>query len=267
MSPQSGEGYFDSLSLSFRGTLAAATTIALETMAALVQPLIWSDVSPRVVMRGNDLFALSTAFYGTNPAFLEGAAATTDTIFGLRIPLWVAVKPAESYGFSVTRVAVTNLSAEVLSMSLLAASKNPVAGRGRIDAREIPYTSLAATGQQLVTNKLPKVGKLLGLLCFATTVPTSGAVTGGIQEVLLDVGKDRYAAASWADLQAAFTSERDETAASATAMVKDRFLDNYGWLDFRDEPIDAVANDVSLAVDSQTASDPLRFIPVYEVSQ
>ncbi len=55
------------------------------------------------------------------------------------------------------------------------------------------------------------------------------------------------------------------TRANATEMVKHNILRNYGFADFRDDPIDLLANDVAVTVDVQTASDAVRVIPIIEL--
>lgn len=264
---QVGEGYWDSLSLGFKGDGAVAA-VTLEAFLDLVQPLTVIENEPRISMRGTDLFALSTAFYEASPQFVEGAIGQDMKVFGIRVPLWTKPKTTETYGYSITRVAVTNISGEVVTLTLLYDNAVP-AGRnpGRIDAREIPFTTGAATGIQQVTNKLPKLGKLLGLLIFSTTVPTVAADLASVQNLFLDTPTARLVSATWGDLQAAFHANYDFVRADASALVKRNVLDNYGWLDFRDEPVDLVANDVALSIDSQSVSTAVRFIPVIEVPQ
>jgi len=275
---QVGEGYWESLSLAFRGTLT--TTVLLETFLSLVNPLTFIANEPRIQLNGRDAFALSTAFYGQAPKYLEGATGTTDSVYGIRIPLWVKPKPAaESYAWNATRVAVTNVASELLHLSLNYANAAPAAiksantspfeyqGTGRIDARQIPFTTPAATGISQVINKLPKLGSLLGILVFNTTVHTSAAVTADTQFLFLDSPLSRITSASWTDLQNDFLYAEDFTRADATALVTRQVLQNYGWLDFRAEPIDLVGQDIALSVDAEVVSEATRFIPVIEVAQ
>ncbi len=274
---QVGEAYWDSLTLGFRGTLT--TTVLLETFLPLVNPLTFIANEPRIQLNGRDAFALSTAWYGQPPRYNEGATGTTDTVYGIHIPLWVKPKTTESYAWNATRVAVTNVASEVLNLGLeylfTPPPAEPIAGidrlsyrgSGRIDARQIPFTTPSATGIAQVTPKLPKLGKLLGLLVFNTTVPTSAAVTADTEFVFLDSSKSRIVSATWSDLQANFWSPGDFTRADATALVTRQVLQNYGWLDFRDEPIDLVADDIALSIDAEVVSEAVRFIPVIEVPQ
>src|SRR2546425_9575003 len=252
----------------------------MEAFLALVNPITFIPNEPRIQLHGRDAFALSTFWYGQPPRYNEGSTGTTNTVYGIRIPLWIKPKAAsETYSWNATRVAVTNISAEVLSLGLSYQNTAPpnvsfggsdflgYRGPGRIDARQIPFTTPAATGIIQVTPKLPKLGKLLGLLIFNTTVPTNAAVTADTEFLFLDSTKSRIVSATWSDLQANFWSPVDFTRADATALVTRQVLQNYGWLDFRDEPIDLVTDDIALSVDAEVVSEAVRFVPVIEVPQ
>ncbi len=262
--PQVDENYWDSLSLSLFGQGAVAI-VTLENFLNLCNPFVFNANEPRIVMRGRDLFALSMAWYSGVPFAFEGAAAAQDKVFGIRIPLWVKVKPTEQYSWQATRVAVTNISAETLGLSVL--WKTGVPATGRIDAREIPFTTPAATGITQVVPKLPKIGKLLGLLVFATTAPTSAAQTSDVQTLYLQGLKRVLVSANWADLQATFDQYFEETSGLGTVTVLQRLLTNYGFLDLRDEPIDLVNDDVAISIDAEVASEAVRLVPIIEVPQ
>jgi hypothetical protein len=68
-------------------------------------------------------------------------------------------------------------------------------------------------------------------------------------------------------MQAAFRKAIDFTRNDATVMTTRQILQNYGWVELRDTPIDLVANNVAINVDVQLASDPIRIIPVIEIPQ
>jgi hypothetical protein len=287
--PQSGETFFDSISFGIRGTLAGGTTVVLETFLGLVNPLLVVANEPRIVIQGRDAFALSTAWYGKSPAFNEGATATTDTVYGVRVPLNIKVQPKELYSYSITRSAVTNISAEVVSAGLYSLDHAPLgldvaAGMtlapktqggtaptgpdmGRWDIRQITATLPGATGFTQLVPKLPKIGLLRGMLVFSTTVPTSAAVTTSIQRLQLSLPTYNPVDATWQELQAAFLGILDFTRADATALVIRQVLQNYGWIELRDTPLDLVGNDVAVNVDAEVASDAVRLIPVIEIPQ
>jgi|SRR2546427_6969622 len=270
--PQTGEAYWESLSLSLFGQGAVAI-VTLENFLNLVNPFVFNANEPRIVMRGRDLFAFSMAWYNYPAFFFEGAAAAQDKVFGIRIPIWVKPKTNEQYSWQATRVAVTNISVETLGLTVLYKETPPTGNLelgltgGRIDAREIPFTTPAATGIVQVVPKLPKLGKLLGLLVFVTTGPTSAAQTSDVQTLYLDSTKRRLVSANWADLQATFQQYFEETSGLGTVTILQRLLTNYGWLDLRDDPIDTVADDISVSIDAEVVSEAVRIIPVIEVPQ
>ncbi len=241
--------------------------VALTDFLSVVQPLTILANETRINARGVDLFALHAAMYGYNPAFIEGAIGQDDKVYGIRIPLWIKPKATESYGYSITRVAQTNLSGEVVSLAVNYRNTPPAAPAGRIDAREIPFTTPAATGITTAIEKLPKLGKLLGLLVFATTVPTETADSSSVQRLTIDSPKTRLVDATWHELHALFQDHLDFVSGDASELVLRQVLDNYGWLDFRDEPIDVTTDDISVKVDNQSVSTAVRFLPVIEVPQ
>ncbi len=251
-----------SLSIFGQGAVAIVT---LENFLGLVNPFVFNAQEPRIVMRGRDLFALSMAWYSGVPFFFEGAAAAQDKVFGIRIPLWVKPKSTEQYSWQATRAAVTNITVEQLGLTLLTRVNAPATGR--IDAREIPFTTPAAAGITQIVPKLPKLGKLLGLLVFVTTAPTSSAQTSDVQSLTIDGLKHRLASATWADLQSTFDQYFEETSGLGTVTVLQRNLTNYGFLDLRDEPIDLIGDDVAVSIDSEVVSEAVRLVPIIEVPQ
>lgn len=258
--PQAGEAYLDSFSLSFKGDGAVAV-VPLETFLDLVNPFRFVAGVDRTLLRGRDAFALSNAFYGATPDFREGAIGEDDKVAGIRIPAWVALKGGEAYAFDVTRVAVTNISGEVIQLTGHFMGKSP--GGGRLDIRQIPDTLPAVLGLSTRVEKLPKIGLLRGLLVFSTTIPTATADTAGIQRLIIRTAKEELAELAWADLWGAMSQRYDRPTAGVLADV----LDRYGWADFSKDPIDLVGEDISLTVDAGVVSDPVRYIPVIEVAQ
>ncbi len=274
--PQVNEAYWDSIVIGYKGVIAAASTVVMELFLQLVQPFTFVADTTVINIFGRDAFALANAFYGYTPPMYEGSSATIDKVFGIRIPLWLKTKAGVSYSWFATRVAQTNISSEVLNVTLLHRSVVPSSasgygtgyqGTGRIDARAIPFTTPAATGITQVTPKLPKLGKLLGLLVFCTTVPTNAADTSDVQNLFLTTPAIPLVSATWADLHATFDEVIDETRADATAMTLRQVLQNYGFLDLRDDPIDLIKDDIALSVDAEVVSEAVRFVPVIEVPQ
>ncbi len=265
--PGAGEAYYESLVLSLVGTVAVAN-VPIETFLGLLSPFTFLANETRINLRALDMFALSAAWYEYAPKPIEGGVGNKDRVFGIRVPLWIKTKSGENYAYSATRVAQTNISAETLAASLLYDNAAPPGSRGgRIDAREIPVTGPAATGITQLTNKIPKLGNLLGLLFFNPSPPTLASDTSAIQSISIDAGTTTIIKANWADLQAPAAWDYDMTRGNTTEMVKRNILTAYGFLDLRDEPIDLKAADVAVSVDQEVASSAFRLIPVIEVPQ
>src|SRR6267378_794054 len=169
LNPQAGENFLDDLLLSIKGVDAVAIA-PISAFLDLVNPLVYKAGVPLIQAQGRDLFALSTAWYGQLPRYREGAIGQNDHVAGIRIPAHVKLKSNETNAFFITRVAVTNISAEVIRLTgeFLETAKPG----GRYDIRAILDTLPAAAGISQRIQKLPKLGKLLGLLVFCTTVPT-----------------------------------------------------------------------------------------------
>jgi len=258
--PKTGDSYLDSLIISFKGDLAATTTVALETFLDLVNPLAFTRGNMQIQLRGRDLFALSSFFYGVTPDFLVGAAGQDDKVHGIRIPVWAPVDPTKVLSYSITRVAVTNISGEVLHLASRWFSEAP-AGRTPIYAVQITDTLPATTGISTRIQRLPKLGNLLALIVFNTTVPTVTADTASVQRLFMDAPGGERSEHHIADMLGTWKEFHDR----GTADVIPGVLGPYGVIDFRDSPLDLIANDVKVDVETGVASDAVRYIPVIQL--
>ncbi len=264
VTPQPGENYLESLLLSFKADDATAV-VSLAAFLDLVNPLQFNAGAPLTQIRGRDAFALSTAWYGIVPRYREGAIGEDDKVAGIKVPVWAKTKPAEAWSFFITRVAVTNLSGEVLRLTGDFLEKAP--NTGRLDIRQIPVTTPAALGITQLVPKLPKTGRLLGLLVFSTSVPSFTVDTASIERLFIDGAKTRYCDLHWQDLSAGLLYRPDSLASAGTQSPGVVALDNYGFADFRDDPIDLVAEDIAINADVGVVSEAVRLLPIIEVPQ
>ncbi len=252
--------YIDAFSVAFSGDLAATTTVAIETFLNLLNPFqfkIKGDV--RISLRGRDLYALNALYLSKSPGFFEGAAGEDDKVFGLQIPIWYTMAPQDVASWLATRVAVTNIATEELTVAYSTAEAQRRAGYYHIV--EITGTTPATTGIFRAVDFLPAKGWLQGILFFSTTVPTATAETVGITRVqilrddVLDIHR------RWDELgaEARFTGNLG----TASAFVD--ILANYRWLDLSEDPWDLRTSRVAVDIDSGVASEAFRIIPVYLV--
>lgn len=260
--PQNGEAYLDSLYVSITATTAVGLP-TLQTVGSILQPLVVKAGEPRIQMRGSDLLALSMAWYGTTPPTYVEDVGDTTIISGVRIPAQIKIKTNENYAFFASRVGQTNLTVETLLVGSRWLSTAP--NMGRLDMREIPYTTPGATGITTAYQKLPKLGNLKGLLVFCNTPQDEEGTAPSIQRIFLDSPSTRLVSANWQEARSGIVTNAQNGA--ITNSYLETFCNQYGFLDFRDEPIDLVGQDVALTVDVQATSDSVRFIPIIEMPQ
>ena len=258
---EGGENYLAEMVISYKGD--GTGVVAMETFLDLVNPLSFKANNPRINLRGRDIFALNIAWFGNVPAFIEGGSGTDDKVAGMRIPLQVVPGQAEALAYSITRAAVANIATEVLRLSLRSFESIPEPMPGRIDAKEILVTTPASLGIADLVETIPRIGRLMGILVFQTTVPTESADTADVQRAFLETPRGRFGDYHVQDMMGAFTDYFQEI---PTGPLQD-ILANYGWIELREEPIDLVTDEVKIKADVGVVSEAVRFIPVIEVAQ
>jgi hypothetical protein len=263
ISPEDGENYLDEFILSYKGDIAAASNVTIEDFLDLVNTFRYKADTPRIELRGRDIFALSVAWFGNLPWFREGATAEDVKVGGMRIPVQSLLTGNKAHAYRIGRSAVTNISGEVLRLTMKTLEVPPPGMPGRIDAKEMVLTTPASAGIQTLVEELPRIGRLLGLLVFLTTVPTDTADAATIQRLFLETNRGRFADAHVMDLLAGFTEYYAEIPAGNAQDV----LGNYGWLELRQEPINLVDDKVSIKADVRQTSEAMRIVPVIEVAQ
>ncbi len=255
-----GGRYIDHFTLGFRGTIAVAT-VALTSFLALVNPIqIKVNGNPIVSMRGLDMLALNLLWNYPGAEIFLGAVAAADAVDGIRLPVWYSVGATDSISYLITRVAVTNISAEIISLSYV--TKEGIQRPGRYDLVELSGTTPAATGVFTAIPNLPNKGLLRGLLLFSNTPNSTTVDAPTIRRINLYRNDSLDYRAMWQDLQ----GEAVTTAAYADVVEATRFLVNYRWIDLQDDPWDLTTARVRVDIDSGVASDPFRIIPVYTVA-
>ncbi len=252
--------YVDAFAVEFSGDLAAMTTVAIQTFLNLLNPFqfkIKGDV--RISIRGRDLYGLNALYLSKIPGFFEGAAGEDDKVFGLRIPIWYTMQAQDVASWLATRVAVTNISGEDLSVAYSTAEAQRRAGYYHIV--EITGTTPATTGIFRAVDFLPAKGWLQGILFFSTTVPSATADTTGVNRIQLFRDDVLEVHRTWQDL----ASDARFTGNLGTASAFVNTLANYRWLDLSEDPWDTRISRVAVDIDSGVASEAFRLIPVYLV--
>lgn len=248
--------YLHELTIGLKGDTATAA-VTMDTFLGILNPFIFKvGQETRIQLRGRDLLALNMFLYGSVPLFWSADTTNDDAkILGLKIPIWEKIDPGQNYSWSATRVAQTNVSGEVLE---LAARWSDKTLRDRpIYAVEQPFTTAAATGRTNLNIQLPKVGDLIGLILFNTNAPTNTADASSVQRVQLYMNGKRSSqfnvgTSGWIK---GFNQENQ-------ALLMQDAYNQYMFMDFQEDPIDAVANNIEIEVDVEDASDAVRLIPV-----
>lgn len=250
--------YIDYLSIAFKGDGAVAV-VALETFLNLVQPLqfkVNGDV--RVSLRGRDIFALNALVLPHIPFAIEGAVIGEDVkVSGMKVPIWYTVGPNDSVAWLATRVAVTNISGELISFSYTV--KEGQQRPGYYQLVELTGTTPGTTGLFTAIAELPRVGRLMGILVFSTTVPTATADLTGVQELILYRNDRQDVRAEWWELGG---DRKDHLTGIPTNPFFDT-LTNYGFLDLSEDPWDLKTDRVRVEINAGVASEAFRLVPVF----
>lgn len=247
--------FLDSFVLSYKGDAAAA--VANETFADLVSPFTFKvNGNTRIQLRGRDIYALQAAFLRRLPGGTEATANAEDCRFhGLNIPVWTPNDDKSKFSYSVTRAAVGNIATETLT--LIARGKAaPGPGQRPLHIVEITATTAGAAGIQSLV-QLPRQGRLLGLLCFLTGSTDINDDEGTWNHLMLDLNDLPWSTVGLDD------QSIDLNPAGGT--WQSDVLDLYRYVDFMDDPIDLVANKVTLRTDTREASTAVRFIPIIQL--
>jgi hypothetical protein len=252
--------YIDHMLIGVKGVVTTAA-VAIETFAGLVTPFTFKvGQETRIQLRLRDLIAVMAWYYGDTPLMWENTDATgSDFILGIKVPIQETVNKDQTYTWSATRVAQTNISSEEFALQAVYNS-NPKAKKP-IVAVELPYTTAAASGYTQLGVQVPPLGKIIGLMIFNTAFPNDGSGTFSIQRVqILEDG------ASTSKLLGATSGFLGSSASDATLTPINDLLSPYQVWDFRDDPIDAVGKAITFSVDVETTSSATRLIAIMEKS-
>lgn len=255
--PVKGE-YMDHMLMGVRGAVSTAA-VAIETFVGLVTPFTFKvGQETRIQLRLRDIIALQAWYYGDTPLMWENTDNTgQDFILGIKIPIQETMNKEQTYTWSATRVAQTNIASEELALQAVYNS-NPKAKKP-IVAVELPYTTAAATGYTQLGVQIPPLGKIIGLMVFNTTFPTDSASAFSVQRVqILEDGS------ATSKLLGSTSGYINASPSDGTLSPINDLLSPYQVWNFRDDPIDAVGKAVTFAVDVQATSSATRFIAIME---
>jgi hypothetical protein len=241
------------------GATTSTAAVTLDTALDLLNPFILkAGAETRIQLRGRDLLALNIFMYAGVPQFWA-ANATSDNfaIMGLRVPVWETIDPNKTYAWSATRAAQTNMAAETIEV---ASRWNDAALQPKpIYAIEQPFTTPGATGRTQLNIQLPSIGKLIGLMVFNNTDVTNTANTAGVQRLQLYMNGQRFSQYNRGTSGAinGFNQDNQE-------LLMHDVYKKYMFIDLRESPLDAKANQIGVEIDCESTSASARLIPIFQ---
>ena len=250
------------LKLGIKAQQTAAAIIPDNVVADIMQPIeVRLDGSPIISIRGSDLIAMDQLAFGDTPYVFRSAAVINNRtrIHRILLPLNQPPRERGQLVYKFNFVAGANCSVTTLTATEILTDEAPVGGYYHMV--EIPHTLPAALGYGLKTS-LAMPGDLLGLLIWNTTVMAAAADTQSVQEIKLFVdGTEQIMRTAW-ELYKDGAIARDNPV--GTAVTTASYLDNYVYLDLKDNPIPK-ASKVEWQINAGVVGNPVRLIPLYQI--
>ena len=236
---------------------SSTAAVPMTTFLDLLNPFVFkAGQETRIQLRGRDLLALNMFMYGSVPLFWAADSVNDDAkILGLKVPVYEEISKELSYSWSATRVAQTNLSNEVFELAATWSDKKLMPAP--IYAVEQPFTTAGATGRTNLNIQLPKVGDLIGLIVYNSTAPTNTSDNASVQRIQLylnGVRSSQYNVGTSGFVKG-FNQDNQ-------ALLMQDVYSHYSFIDLREDPIDAKANNIEVEVDVEDATTQVRLIPI-----
>jgi len=248
--------YLHELTIALKAATSTAA-VSLATFLDILNPFVFKAAQEtRIQLRGRDLLALNMFLYGSVPIhFVANATSDDAKIFGLKVPIYEQINKEISYSWAATYVAQTNVSNPVIEVAARWSDK--ALQPAPIYAVEQPFTTAGSTGRTSLNMIIPRVGDLIGLLLWANTMPTNTADTASVQRLQLYLNGNKFSQynVGTTGFIKGFNQDNQELLAQLTYA-------NYRFIDLREDPLDAKANEIGVEVDVQAASESARLIPV-----
>ena len=248
------------LKFGMKGAVSSAAVVIEDFASLLSEYTLRVGSETRVLLDGQDMVAVMSAFYGELPTIGENTDATgNDFIGGLKLPLYAAVDQAKPITHAATRTAVTNIATETLACS--AYFDMGETGRKPMHMVKIPFTTAAAAGYDTPGFRLAPVGTLKKLIIRQPNGFADGNIDVSVQRLRILVNGQMH---SQFNLLADFTpvAEIDHVTPSPMGDL----LRPYGILDFGNSGIDCKGQEVTIQLDVQDVSDAVDIIPLIELA-
>jgi len=248
--------YLHELTIALKAQTATAP-VSLSTFLDILNPFVFKAAQEtRIQLRGRDLLALNMFLYGSVPLhFVANQTSDDAKIFGLKVPIFEQINKEISYSWAATYVAQTNVSNPVIEVAARWSDK--ALQPAPIYAVEQPFTTAGTNGRTSLNMIIPRVGDLIGLILWANTMPTNVSDQASVQRLQLYLNGNKFSQYNVATTGfiKGFNQDNQELLAQLTYA-------NYRFIDLREDPIDAKANEIGVEVDVQAPSESARLIPV-----
>jgi hypothetical protein len=245
-------GPISNLTLGMRGTTSTTAAVQGTTGLASISLLRILLNGIKTEMSGTDLLAFNCLVLNKVPKNVASGATKENTwsIMGLILPINIPAGAKAQVNF--VWVTQTNVSTPYIALyaESLANLPGPLTG---IQRRPLTPTTTASFGN---TVRLSQAGaKIVGLLCYSTTIPTTTALTTSLHKLRLYVSGSLIYEVNW------FNMPPGEQLVTGETTI-DALIDNYRYIPF-EEPLDA--SDVLADVYADDTS-AVVLIPIYQYS-
>lgn len=256
-----GGAFLSHLMIGLKGAVSTAAVVIEDFVDVISEYDFWVGQDLRLKLDGNDLVALSVAYFDRKPILGENSDGTGNDFLGsVKIPIQQPWDGAKPFSHAMTRAAVTNIATETIAITGYWLDKNP--GKKPIHAVTVTLTSAGSTGDDQYAFVLPKVGRLIKLI--AAMPAASDFADGNI-----DVSFQRLKIMRETSPIVEFNTLADAISLVETNVVSQSIfadlLGRYKVFDLSDEGINLKDANYTIKIDNQDASDALRLIPIVEI--
>lgn len=252
--------HLDYIKLGLKGAISTAA-VAIESFVGVLSLFtLRKGGANRIILAGDELAALSVAYYGNKLAIGENTDNTGNNFLGnVMIPVNDDFDPANQFLVQADHATVTNVATETLGLTTYADIES--GSRKPVHAVRIQHTTAGAAGIEQMQAKIPAVGMLKKFIVKVPNGFTDANIDTSIQR--LKIYDDMQEVAAFNDLTDAETlCELDYV----TPTPLGDLLRPFRVFSFGDVGLDASKGTLSYAFDVQDVSDAIVIIPVLEIS-
>lgn len=257
--PNEGE-FLQFLKIGIKGAVATAAVV-IETFANLIAPFTLRYGSDnRIVLNGDELCALSVAWFKNKLAIGENTDATGNDYLGnIIVPVYEKSDTTRQFLIQADRAAQTNIATETISVS--GYWGKDTGGMKPIHAVRVAHTTSGTAGLETLGSQIVPAGMLRMLIV---------EVPNGFDDTNIDTSIQRLKILSAGSVVAEFNDLGDaESLADVDYVTPSPLADllrKFRVFRLPGEGLDAKATQLTLQFDVQDVSDAVVIIPVIEIA-